>query len=281
MIHIPKEKPDAWDSGLATREPCILLSDRVRKILKTIQDEVGNDEYSVLFKGDWESKGFTVSNNYYIPKQEISSMSVDYEENIGKLRNEKGYNVICHSHPFSSGTGNYSGADDSHINSHFPCSILTDKHGDIINATLKLDTSHVDCILSIKIDPKNIEELDIEPDEDILKYQTKIKELQDKIEEISIEKIVGMDNINYKWYNYKKDKHNSQGNFQLSTVRTSEEIEETRKRLGFGTDMKYDNGIWRKKSTIELAMEKDDAEWDKLYNNKTYSELCQEGMGYE
>jgi len=166
-----------WDSGLRTTEPCIYVEDRVGNILASIQKKIGTDEYSVLFKGYWDEDGFIVTNDYYIPKQTVSGASVDYDENIGEKRIKDGYNVVAHSHPFSVGTGNYSGADDTHINTHFPCSLLTDRDGDITSATLKLDTPSKDYKIKIEIESEDIKSCSS-----------------------ASEDIVGMDNIKKKTY---------------------------------------------------------------------------------
>ena len=40
------------------------------------------------------------------------------------MRENEGFNVIVHSHPFDYGEGGFSPTDESHINSHFDCSLL-------------------------------------------------------------------------------------------------------------------------------------------------------------
>lgn len=138
-------------------------------------------EFSVLLKGDWDEDfgGFYISKEYYIPLQEVTGASVDYyvsfdteaecdealaifkdlgmevikgshmdgdiitfhiEENLHKLRKD-GYNVIAHSHPFSSSDASFSSADHEYINSHFPCSILLNKESEVSKASLLLPTT--------------------------------------------------------------------------------------------------------------------------------------------
>ncbi len=59
------------------------------------------------------------------------------KEDLSVLREVHGYNVHLHSHPFGGATG-ASHADKTHINSHFPCSLISDDDGDIIDAYLLL-----------------------------------------------------------------------------------------------------------------------------------------------
>jgi|TARA_Y100000310_G_scaffold83971_3_gene80646 hypothetical protein len=244
----------AWDSGLKTTKACIYVENRVNDILASIQKKVGNDEYSVLFKGYWDEDGFVVSNEYRIPKQKVSGASVDYEENIGELRVNDGWNVVAHSHPFSRGKGSYSGADDSHINTHFPCSLLTDGDGDIVNATLKLDTPNKDYRILLEIDSDDI-----------------------KTCSANTEEIVGLDNIVKKTYDYQTSRINNHNQRQLQLTQGIDwdnlgepEWKKERDRYMKEKNMVKDSntGVWRRKTIDEL--EDDEIEKDIV----TYHETC-------
>ena len=171
----------AWDSGLRVVEPKLIVDKDVELIAKAIQDDVGNDEFSVLFKGMWTDKGFKVTKEYYIPDQEVTGMSVDYEENIGIKRAQDGFNVVVHSHPFSRcRTTTKSGADEEHVSSHFPCSLITNDDGEISNAQLNLDT------------PNDEVKVGVEIDVDEIKYYNTAVEME----------IVGLDKIKKKYNRY-------------------------------------------------------------------------------
>ena len=129
---------DVWDSGFKTTPVKIFCTSLLEKTLEAIQDKVGGDEFSVLCKGKWVSDtGFVISDEYYIPKQEVAGASVDYEEDIS-LHKRDGWNVVMHSHPFTQGKGGFSIADDETINTHFECSVLITGSG-ISKAVLNLD----------------------------------------------------------------------------------------------------------------------------------------------
>ena len=145
-----------WDSGLKILPPQIYLDSEVEAILGSIQDSVGNDEFSVMFKGAWGDEGFMVSSDYYIPDQEVSGASVDYDENIGEKREQDGYNVIVHSHPFSTGNTFASGTDEEHVNSHFPCSLISDSEGKVAKAFLRIDTPNHGYKIKIEIDTDDL-----------------------------------------------------------------------------------------------------------------------------
>ena len=113
---------EVWDSDLEVIEDLKIFVDyRVVGICKRIQEIVEDNEFSILCKGEWRKDGFFVHADFVIPEQTVSLSSVDYDEDLGKYRKE-GYNVVIHSHPF--GYSSFSSADEEHINTHFPCSIL-------------------------------------------------------------------------------------------------------------------------------------------------------------
>ncbi len=179
-----------WDSGLKVVVPEVYLAPSLEDVFGTIQDKVNNNEYSVLLKGEWDSVmgGYYVSDEYYIPLQEVAGASVDYhqsfasekardvaygeyldreinvsktkinnstfalKENLHQLRKE-GYSVIAHSHPFLKGKGGgFSSADDEHINSHYPCSLLLNGEGEVVKASLLMDTGEKGLKIRVQTD---------------------------------------------------------------------------------------------------------------------------------
>jgi len=119
-----------WDSGLKVIDKIKVVIDYgVLLILNNIDKKVINNEFSVLFKGEFRESAWYVSPEYYIPKQEVSYASVKYIEDLAKYRHQ-GFNVVVHKHP---GTTSFSSVDDKYVNSHFPVSLLY-VNNQIVNA---------------------------------------------------------------------------------------------------------------------------------------------------
>lgn len=112
---------DTWDSGLEIiKEPIIKIPLNLLRVCNAIRDKVNNKEFSILVKGRWTDKGYELTEEYMIPEQEVTSMTVDYSENLG-IHKVKGFTAVIHSHPHG---GEFSSVDDENINSNFECSIL-------------------------------------------------------------------------------------------------------------------------------------------------------------
>jgi len=112
-----------WDSGLKiARTVQIYVPFKVLSIVRSIEEKLPMDvEFSVLFKARRDGNKIYVEPEYYIPKQEVSYSTIEYQEDLGVLR-EQGYRVVVHKHP--SGITDFSSTDDEHINAHFDASIL-------------------------------------------------------------------------------------------------------------------------------------------------------------
>jgi len=118
---------NVFDSELSIVSPVIIVPQKLNSIIRYIQQKLRNNEFSLLLKGSWTEKGFTLAKEYYIPKQEVSHASVDYKEDLYLLTTE--WNTIYHSHPFSTGTPSFSVADRESINCNFICSLLGTMEG--------------------------------------------------------------------------------------------------------------------------------------------------------
>lgn len=114
---------NTWDSELIETPLDIIVPLDLQKVLISIQESNENNEFTILVKGQWADDGFRLSNEYYIPRQKVTGASVDYLENLRPLREEQGYNVLIHSHPFSSNTS-YSSSDEETANTHFDAALL-------------------------------------------------------------------------------------------------------------------------------------------------------------
>lgn len=137
----------AWDSGIEImKNPKVILPPAAKTLMEDYQEEVGNDEFSILLKGEWTDKGFEVKSlDHVVPEQEVSRASVDYKDNLAEVSDE--YNVVLHTHPFTS-KGSFSGTDDKYINSHFECSVLFTEQFD--DAIINLSPDGTDHKIQIK-----------------------------------------------------------------------------------------------------------------------------------
>ena len=132
-----KRSASVWDSGLTILdEPKIIIPEEIDKVCKAIQDEVGSNEFSVLVKGEYTKNGFRLLDDYYIPEQEVTSTTVEYDENLRTTRN-KGYNCLIHSHPFSKDVA-FSSADENTVNSHFTAAVLYNGNQEAVTGKLRL-----------------------------------------------------------------------------------------------------------------------------------------------
>lgn len=126
------DEPEVFDSGLTVMEnPKVIVPEEVRRVCVAIQEAVGYNEFGVLFKGEWTRDGFKVEPDFVIPDQEVSTATVQYEEDLKKYRDE-GYIVNTHSHPMSGKNAGFSGTDDDHVNSHFDVALLYGAKDDTI-----------------------------------------------------------------------------------------------------------------------------------------------------
>jgi hypothetical protein len=105
------------------KELLIRIPDEIGDICDAIQDKYKNEEFSIVCKGEWKSKGFTLSqSDWAVPIQRISGSSVDYDsENLLELK-QQGYTCVIHSHPFN--MKSFSSRDMDTICTHFPASVL-------------------------------------------------------------------------------------------------------------------------------------------------------------
>lgn len=121
-----KVKETTWDSGLKIiEEPSIEIEYNLLTICNKIQAKFPGTEFSILVKGQETDEGYYLTDDYVIPKQEVSASTVDYGE-VEKYI-EEGYNVVIHSH-HNLGTF-FSVTDRDYINCHFPCSVLYTNEG--------------------------------------------------------------------------------------------------------------------------------------------------------
>lgn len=129
---------EVFDSELTIIEsPKILVSYKTLVICNAISQKLKGQEFSLLLKGGWSKEGYVVSDDYVIPKQEVTGVSVDFTEDITPFR-QQGYNIIIHRHPFVSNS--FSQSDVETINTNFEASILYSE-GQFTTATISIQVS--------------------------------------------------------------------------------------------------------------------------------------------
>jgi hypothetical protein len=125
-----------------------------------------------MVKGKYSKEGFTLTEDYIIPKQKISGSEVLYEELTKYQR--AGYNCIIHSHHYM--TIGFSVKDRNYINCQNTCSVLYNNNG-FKMATLSFKAgSNVFLVETDKIETvieNNIEVIGIE---NITRQSDKIKD---------------------------------------------------------------------------------------------------------
>jgi len=196
-----KSKPKKtleFDSGLnIIDKPRITLDYRLLMHCDKIQSKFKGLEFSVLCKGHYDENGFFVTGEYIIPKQRVSSGSVEYED---LLKYEKdGYNVVIHSHH---NLGSFfSKTDLDYINSSFPCSVLYNKDG-FTRATLSFktddnifvfETDKIAMVLGISETIDGIENIEEEPKTTWFNKKTKDKEKETKKQQNNVFELVELD----------------------------------------------------------------------------------------
>lgn len=107
-------------TGMEEFKPKVHISEKFMQVVRKLDRQIST-EFSVLGKATINGDVYEVGDEYYIPEQEVTSSSVDYEEDMYKLR-EQGWNVAVHKHP--SGVKHFSSADYEYLNNQFDLSLL-------------------------------------------------------------------------------------------------------------------------------------------------------------
>jgi hypothetical protein len=118
---------DLFDSGWVTHEkPKLYISEAIVGVCNAIQEKFPSLEWAILLKGEWTKLGFVIGNTYAIPKQEVTSGFVYFDDADKERHIQDGFNVILHSH-HNMGIG-FSGSDHSTLtDSSFAASLLYSK----------------------------------------------------------------------------------------------------------------------------------------------------------
>jgi len=111
------QKDIKWDSGLTIiSKPKVIIPVGIVEALLHINEHFKTEEFSICAKFSGEDEIILKIEDMFIPKQKVTSGSIDYLEDI-----PAGYAVI-HKHPV--GCNSFSGTDNEYINSNTEVSIL-------------------------------------------------------------------------------------------------------------------------------------------------------------
>lgn len=127
-----KGKVEAWESGIKIlKKMDVVIPLKLLLICNQIADKVKGDEFSIvtniLEKEDTE---ITLSDEYYIPKQQIDHSNIEY------LPDDYKFNTVIHRHP--DGCDSFSSTDQEYINQNFELSILYTKRDGFVNGLYNL-----------------------------------------------------------------------------------------------------------------------------------------------
>lgn len=241
----PRSEPEVFDSGLTVMEnPKVIVPEEVRRVCVAIQEAVGYNEFGVLFKGEWTSDGFKVKPDFVIPDQEVSTATVQYEEDLKKYR-DQGYIVNTHSHPMSGKNAGFSGTDDDHVNSHFDVALLYGGQDDTIAggcANIEVSSgTYIQIEPEIERMPRtdevlsDLRELKVKLErmglEDSMDIAEKINRLDRDLPEVDIENIEIRGNNNgsgYKHISGKKNTGKTNRNYKVPSKYSQSEYEESK-----------------------------------------------------
>lgn len=147
---------NCWESDLKViNKVKVIVPLKLLLVCNQIASKVYDDEFSIVT--DIISKDLNsieLSENYYIPKQIVSSGSIDY------LPDEYNHSVVIHRHP--DGLNKFSSTDQKYINQNFELSLLYTKQDSFVNGiyNLKLEDSIIPISVEVEIQD-GLEDIDI------------------------------------------------------------------------------------------------------------------------
>lgn len=116
-------------TAIVTLKPKVKVPENVYSLLWSLDQEIPDSEFILLTKGHWNDDGeFEITEDYYLPEQEVSQASAMITEAINK------YNVILHKHP--GGVTRFSSTDFKFLTPNYDCSLLY-CDGEITDSTIR------------------------------------------------------------------------------------------------------------------------------------------------
>ena len=146
----------AWESDLKVIEKMkVIVPLKLLLVCNSIVSKLDGEEFSIVTTiKSRTSDTLILSEQYYIPKQRVTSGAIDY------LPDDFSHTVVIHRHP--NGLNTFSKTDDNFINQNFELSLLYTAEEYFVNGLFNL--KHEDAIIPIPVRPVidyGIEEIDI------------------------------------------------------------------------------------------------------------------------
>lgn len=151
-----KVSTNSWESDLIVIEKMkVIVPLKLLLVCNSIVSKLDGEEFSIVTKiAKRTSDTLTLSDEYYIPRQRVTSGSIEY------LPDEYSHSVVIHRHP--NGLNTFSKTDHEFINQNFELSLLYTAEEYFVNGLFNL--KHEDAIIPIAVRPVidyGIEEIDI------------------------------------------------------------------------------------------------------------------------
>jgi len=157
---------ECWsnDSVKIVKKVKCFVPKKIEDIMDVLNRKFLSSEFSIFAISifDKETNRLVVQEDYYIPKQFVSSAFVNYEEDA-----PEGFNTVIHKHP--RGCRNFSTTDNTYINQNFDYSLLWEG-GNFVTGQIRAETMYglvaleMDIVTNViypKIDIKNVENIKI------------------------------------------------------------------------------------------------------------------------
>ena len=156
--HYKISKKEEWCSGIKVLESVdIIIPVKLLHVCNYIANKVKGDEFSILTNIlEKDDNTITLSDEYYIPKQKVSTSSIDYLPDPEASL----FNTVIHRHP--NGLNNFSATDKNYINQNFQLSLLYTKEDGFVNGIYNLN--HNDYLIQLPVEvyiDNGIEDIDI------------------------------------------------------------------------------------------------------------------------
>jgi len=181
----PESKPnekEAWDSGIKIlKKISVIIPMNLLLVCNRITEKVNDDEFSIVTSIEQENDTvMRLSDKYYIPKQIVSSMSIEY------LPDQYRFDTVIHRHP--DGFNSFSVTDQEYINRNFRLSVLYTKENGFVNGVYNL--KYKDYIIPVPVKiiiDYGIDEIDVSN----IKKPAPVTELARKLKDKSKMRIEG------------------------------------------------------------------------------------------
>lgn len=144
-MNILKARDSPWESDLKVIERMrVIIPLRLLLVCNSIAAKLDGEEFSIVTDiAKRSSDTIVLSEDYYIPKQRVTSVSIDYLPDLYH------HQVIIHRHPNS--LNSFSKTDQEYINQNFELSLLYTAEEYFVNGIYNL--KYEDAIIPIQVKP--------------------------------------------------------------------------------------------------------------------------------